>query len=123
MRRLPTTWHGLLDYLVSALVIALPFLAGWPANTLWYFIALGLFGIGYSLITDYEWGAVHLLPMPLHLTLDAVFGVAMLAFAVTLDLGAYRWAPGVVGVLALGLVVITERWPRSSPHTVRSNTP
>lgn len=123
MRRLPTKWHGLLDYLVSALVIALPFLAGWQSGARWWFVALGCLGVGYSLITDYEWGAVRLLPMPMHLILDAAFGVAMLMLAATLDLGASAWAPAVIGGLALLLVVITERWPHSSPHTIRSTTP
>ncbi len=123
MRRLPTKWHGLLDYLVSALVIALPFLAGWQGGARWCFVTLGFLGIGYSLVTDYEWGAVGLLPMPIHLTLDAVFGAAMLVLAATLELGAFAWASAVVGALALLLVLITERRPNASPHPIRPHMP
>jgi hypothetical protein len=71
-----TRLHGMLDYLVSALVIALPILVGWHGAR-WTFVALGCLGIIYCLLTDYERGAVLLLPMTLHLVLDAVSGIAM----------------------------------------------
>jgi hypothetical protein len=36
-------------------------------------------GAGYSLITDYELGALKVLPMPTHLAFDAAKGVFMAA--------------------------------------------
>jgi hypothetical protein len=42
-------------------------------------LALGFAAITYSLLTDYELGALRVLPMPVHLTLDVLFGVAILA--------------------------------------------
>jgi hypothetical protein len=73
-------------------------------------LALRLAGGGataYSLITDYELGLVRLLPMPVHLALDAMSS-ALLAFSPRLfgfaERGARYWLlhalVGATGVLA-----------------------
>ncbi len=45
MRIVPTSLHGMIDYTVSALVIALPFLADWHGPARWSCVALGVFGV------------------------------------------------------------------------------
>ena len=55
--RLPTRIHGVLDYTVGALLIALPFLLGFGGGAqTWVPVALGAAAIVYSLFTDYELG-------------------------------------------------------------------
>ena len=78
--RLPTRIHGLLDYTVGALLIALPFVLrfGGGAQT-WVPVALGAAAIVYSLFTDYELGMVKRLQMPAHLWLDGLSGVLLAA--------------------------------------------
>jgi hypothetical protein len=109
LRFVSTRVHGMLDYMVSALVIASPFLGGWGGGGRWIFVALGCLGIIYSLLTDYEWGAVRLLPMTLHLVLDVVFGVAMLVVAAVIEPPRAAWVSAAIGLLALMLAVVT-RW-------------
>lgn len=123
MQIVPTRLHGLLDYLLSMLVIALPFVAGWHGVARWSFIALGGLGIAYSLMTDYEWGVVRVLPMPLHLALDAIFGAAMVVLAAVLDLRGYVWLVVAIGILAWVLVLITERRPGSPTPEIRGRAP
>jgi hypothetical protein len=109
MRFIPTMLHGLADYLVGIVVIALPFYFGWtdaPRNT---FLALGAFVILYSLVTDYELGLLRYLRIRFHLLLDALFGIAMLAAPTLLDLPADARTPVyAIGVLALLLVFVTK---------------
>ena len=76
MRIIPTQIHGLLDYATRGTLLSAPRLLGLddvPASAR----ALRLAGGGaalYSMLTDYELGVVKLLPMPLHLALDAASG-------------------------------------------------
>ncbi|QDL96340.1 hypothetical protein [Rhodopseudomonas palustris] len=111
MRIVPTRIHGAIDYLVSLLVLVLPFAAGGQGAVRWLFVAIGCAGIGYSLITDYEWGALRLLPMPWHLALDVVFGVALLAVGALLGFSPLGVISLVVGAAALALAAITEPEP------------
>jgi hypothetical protein len=109
MRFLPTMIHGVLDYLVGLLVLALPFILGLQGPQIWALVAIGVLVIIYSALTDYELGLVRYLRIRFHLLLDAVFGLAMLSIPWLLDFPAdARWPNYVLGVLALALVAITD---------------
>lgn len=73
LRIIPTVVHGVLDYLASGTNLAFPRLLGLDAAP-WAALVPridGLAGAGYSLITDYELGALKVLPMRTHLAFDA----------------------------------------------------
>ncbi len=79
LRLIPTSVHGVLDYLASGINLALPGLFGlhdapWAVRVP---RIDGLAGAGYSLITDYELGVLKVLPMPTHLAFDTAKGVFM----------------------------------------------
>lgn len=81
MRFIPTRVHGVLDYLAGGLLMAVPWLLrvedqGWQVRLP---EALGAGVVAYSLLTDYELGAVKMIPMPMHLGLDAMNGVLLAA--------------------------------------------
>lgn len=78
---IPTSVHGGLDYLMGLLLIALPWLFGFAAGgaETWVPIVLGGGVLLYSLCTDYEWGLVRAIPMPLHLGLDGAGGLVLFA--------------------------------------------
>ncbi|MCS3893339.1 hypothetical protein M2171_002472 [Bradyrhizobium japonicum USDA 38] len=78
MRFIPTIAHGIADYIVGFIVIAMPFYFGWSEKVRFVFVALGAAVIGYSLLTDYELGLIRVLRLRLHLPLDGLFGAAML---------------------------------------------
>jgi len=81
MRFIPTRIHGILDYLVGALLIAAPWLFNFDrggAET-WVPVILGAGALVYSLFTDYELGVVRRLGMGTHLGLDAASGVFLAA--------------------------------------------
>jgi uncharacterized membrane protein HdeD (DUF308 family) len=115
MRFLPTRIHGMMDYAWGVLLILAPFLLGFSrdATALWIAIAFGIAGIFYSLLTDYELGALKLLPMRFHLCLDAAAGVLLvvLSFALRVDSRA-SWALLLFGLFAIIASLIT----RTSPH-------
>ena len=76
MRVISTRTHGVLDYLTSGMLLSAPRLLGLtdiPASARAFRLAGGGAAL-YSLLTDYELGAVKLVPMPVHLALDAASG-------------------------------------------------
>ena len=81
MRFIPTRVHGVLDYVTAGVLIAAPSMLGFRKNGMqtWLPIALGVGTIGYSLLTDYELGLFKIIPMPMHLVLDAANGALLAA--------------------------------------------
>ena len=81
MRFIPTRVHGVLDYLTAGALIAAPSLLGFRKHGMqtWLPVALGVGTIGYSVLTDYELGLFKIIPMPMHLTLDAANGALLAA--------------------------------------------
>ena len=114
VRIIPTGVHGALDYLASGVNLAFPRLLGlhdphWAARVP---RIDGVAGAGYSLITDYELGALKVLPMPVHLAFDAAKGIFMAAspwlfgFA---ENGTRYWLPHVLMGSADVLAAIATR--------------
>src|SRR5215217_8087048 len=81
MRFIPTRVHGVLDYLTAGVLIAAPSTLGFRRHSMqrWLPLALGVGTIGYSLLTDYELGLFKVIPMPMHLALDAANGALLAA--------------------------------------------
>jgi len=121
MAALSTRTHGFADYAVGLLLIVAPYLFGFadggPAQ--WVPMALGAILIGYSLLTDYELGAVHLIPMPVHLGLD-IGGGALLFFSPWLFgfADVIVWPHVLVGLVEICTASITRRHP--APRTVKA---
>ncbi len=76
MRFLPSRVHGIIDYLWGIALLATPWLFGFADVTAakWLAVVFGVGAILYSLVTDYELGALRILPMTLHLGLDGLAG-------------------------------------------------
>lgn len=115
MRFIPTNVHGVLDYLVGALLIAAPWVLGFAeggAET-WVPVVLGITTIVFSLMTDYELGVARVISMKTHLTLDLVSGALLAASPWIFGFSELVWAPHlVVGLLEIGLALTTEPRPR-----------
>ena len=81
MRVISTRTHGAIDYLTGARLLLAPALLGIsdePAAARGL-RAAGLAAMAYSLLTDYEFGLVRIIPMPAHLAMDATSGVLVAA--------------------------------------------
>src|ERR687886_2946987 len=119
LRVIPTSVHGVLDYVTGSALLAAPELFGLkdvPPAALTPRLA-GTGATAYSLLTDYELGAVRLLPMRVHLVLDAASG-ALLAAAPwafgSARRGVRYWLPhAVVGTSEIFLAMTTRTEPES----------
>jgi hypothetical protein len=83
VQRISTEAHAALDVLVASFLIALPWIVeiedvtrarGWAIGT-----GAGLAAL--ALLTRYELGVVPVIPMPVHLVVDALAGIMLLTFA------------------------------------------
>lgn len=118
MRFLSTRAHGYLDYLIGVLLIAAPWVLGFSrggAET-WIPVILGAGAIVYSLLTDYELGALRTISMPVHLALDGLSGVLLAASPWLFGFDEYVWAPHlIVGLLEVGAALVTKTTPAHHP--------
>ncbi len=117
MQFIPTRVHGVLDYLVSILLIAAPWLFGFADGGAeqWVPIVLGAGAILYSLLTDYELGVMRVLSMPLHLMLDIGSGIILAASPWIFGFADNVWAPHLIlGLFEIGAGLMTQRTPGST---------
>lgn len=116
MKFLSTRAHGTLDYLMGAVLLIAPYLLGFANGgaAQWVPMALGAGAIVYSLLTQYEFGAIKLIPMPVHLVLDAASGLLLAASPWLFGFSAFVWVPHVVfGLLELGSSLVTRAIPET----------
>ncbi len=79
MKLFSTKVHGVLDYLTSATLPALPRMLGWSQGVTTLLTVAGGSALVYSLLTRYELGLVKVLPMKAHLALDFMSGATLCA--------------------------------------------
>ena len=111
---IPTKVHGVLDYVTGGALRAAPELfrlKDVPASAAAPRIAGAAAGV-YSLLTDYELGAVRVLPMRAHLALDAMSGALLAASPWLLGYareGRRYWLPHVaVGAMEVAVALISR---------------
>jgi hypothetical protein len=79
MTRISTRTHGVLDFLTAGTLVALPRVLGWGERVTNTLTGVAIGTLGYSLLTNYEFGVLRVLPMRGHLAIDAMSGVALCA--------------------------------------------
>jgi SPW repeat len=122
MQVIPTRMHGMLDYLVGALMVASPWIFGFAdesSTAKWTFVVLGIVVIATSLMTNYELGAVHAVSMHMHLGADALVGALLAASPWLLgyadDAGRNAWLPAlIIGLVEIGTAMMSSPWPSNS---------
>ena len=127
LRVIPTSVHGAVDHVVGPTLIAAPTFLRLPkASPEGIAPRLnGAFAAVYSNLTDYELSLKNLIPMRVHLALDAVSGATLAA--VPLATGARKrglrhWLPHtLLGAFEVGMALTTKSEPpRSRPGRVAS---
>jgi hypothetical protein len=112
--RLPTRIHGILDYVIGALLVVAPWLLGFAAGgaETWVPVVVGVAIVAYSAATHYEMGLLPRLSIPVHLWLDALLGVLLAISPWVLGFDDRVWLPHVVvGVLLVGAAAVTDTVP------------
>ncbi|MGH2496629.1 MAG: SPW repeat domain-containing protein [Ktedonobacteraceae bacterium] len=121
IRFIPTSVHGVLDYIVGIALIVAPWLFNFAyvgGIAVYLPIILGIALIVYSLLTKYELGlpGIKFLPMPYHLVIDFI-AAAFLALSPFIFGFVSRppnvWLPHlVVGIAVVVVVLLSQTHPR-----------
>jgi len=123
MRFIPTSVHGILDYASGLLLIVAPWLLQFSNNgpATWVPVALGISVIAYSLLTDYEAGVLPVIPMAVHLMIDAASGIFLAASPWIFGFADYVWLPHLalgLGEIAAAACTQTKRRGESLPSSL-----
>lgn len=122
MKIIPTKVHGVIDYLMVILLLALPRLLGWNGTVTLILTILAIGILVYSLITRYELSLFKLIPMPVHLILDGLGGLVLLGTALLVP-NLVTSEIIVLIILAAGELVVTfltQTAPREIPRAVEA---
>jgi len=119
MKMIPRNVHGLLDYIVGALLIAAPWMFGFandgPATLVP--VVLGASALFYSLLTTYEWGVLRVIPFKVHLTLDVLSGAFLAASPWLFGFADRVYLPHlIVGLFEIGAGLMTRNTPAFVGH-------
>lgn len=114
MRVIPTRIHGVIDYLMGAILIAAPWILGFADGGAeqWVPVVLGAGLILYSLLTDYELGIARVIPMSIHLGLDVLSGAFLAISPWLFGFADDIWWPHVLfGLVEIGAGLTTRSTP------------
>jgi hypothetical protein len=99
---------------MGLLLIAAPWLLGFATGGAeqWVPVALGIGVILYSLLTNYELGAMRTISMSTHLTLDLVSGIFLAASPWIFGFADTVYLPHLIlGIAEIGAALMTEKQP------------
>jgi SPW repeat len=120
LRFIPTRTHGVIDYLMGALLVVAPYILGFADGTAaqWVPQVVGAALIGAALLTDYELGAVRVIPMPVHLGLDVAAGLLLAVSPWLFGFADRVWVPHVIfGLAEIGAGLMTRTVPGTAAGT------
>jgi hypothetical protein len=120
LRVIPTSVHSAVDHVVGPALIAAPEVLRLPKKSPEGIVprVSGVAAAIYSNLTDYELSFANLIPMKVHLALDAASGATLAA--VPLASGAHKrglrhWLPhALAGAFAVGMAMTTKTEPPPS---------
>ncbi len=114
MRFVPTWIHGIADWLLGVLLIAVPYILGFARGGAETFVpvALGITGLIVTFFTNHEYGIVRKIPMIGHLWVDGFAGILLAASPWIFGFADTVWIPHVVlGVTEFVASLVTETVP------------
>lgn len=108
-----TRLHGILDYM-SGFILILPWIVCYyeKNNDTWILASVGALTVIMSLITDYEFGLIKVIPMKIHLVIDVLTALFLiiLPFAFPLYHYALYW-PVLLGCGELIIILLSSSKP------------
>jgi hypothetical protein len=122
MRFLPTRVHGVADWLMGALLVALPWILGLDRGSPEGLVplALGATALVVTFFTDHELGIVRRLPMPVHLWADGLSGALLAASPWLFGFADRVWLPHLaLGLTEIVAALVTKLQPADRASTGR----
>ena len=125
MKLITTKTHGVLDYVVGFIIAASPWLFNYVKmgqETL-VPVVMGAAAVLYSLLTNYEFGAIKVIQMRVHLVLDFANGVILAASPWIFGFSDVVYLPHLIlGISEIAVVLMTEPKPRGKNAPIKKTT-
>jgi hypothetical protein len=108
--------HNILDYVIGAILALAPFIFGFAdvpeARNVYLTLGIGL--IAYSLLTNYRYSILKIIPLGFHMILDVLCGIILMIapwmFAYRMELTSFQFALHfILGIGAVAFVAITNQ--------------
>jgi hypothetical protein len=84
MKFISPKMHGIIDYLVVIFLLASPTIFGFTGLLATFTYALGIVHLLLTILTDYDFGLIKVIPFTFHGTIEFIVGVALIVIAYTL---------------------------------------
>jgi hypothetical protein len=114
LRVIPTSVHGVVDHVVGPALIAAPTVLGLERKSPEGLVPRlnGIAAAVYSNLTDYELSMKNVIPMKLHLALDAMSGATLATVPLLTGArkrGTRHWLPhAMLGAFEIGMALFTQ---------------
>jgi hypothetical protein len=122
--------HNILDYVGAILLLLAPAIFGFSEVTAArnIFVVEGLLLLAYSLFTNYQFAVWRVIPLGVHMTLDAALGVALVLAPWVLGYrglitGGQELVHYVLGLGLIGLVAATRAKTESEKRSTEPKMP
>lgn len=108
-----TRTHGVIDYVMGAALIIVPFIFDFgalSAAAFWTPVLLGVVVLITSLITKYELSVAKVIPMPIHIGADVLVGVVLAVSPWLFGFAEVMWLPHLVlGIAEIGIALLSQK--------------
>lgn len=114
MRFINSKTHGVLDYLWGIMVIITPWLFGFNDGGAAQIVLIvsGVLVLAMALITNYELGAIKVLPFNIHLGMDVIMGAFLAASPWLFGFADQIFWPHLLfGLFSIGAGLLTKKVP------------
>lgn len=112
MKIISRKFHAVLDYLSGIVLIIAPWVLNFNDSNVASAVAVvaGVLILIMSVMTDYEGGLIHTIPMSTHLNMDIVLGILLAASPWLFGFNERVYLPHLIlGLLAIALGFLTVR--------------
>lgn len=123
MRFVSTRIHGIADWLLGLLLIAVPYILGFARGGAETYVpvALGITGLIVTFFTNHEYGIVRKIPMIGHLWVDGLAGILLAASPWIFGFADVVWIPHLVlGLTEFMASLVTQTVPSDTARTTAS---
>lgn len=114
MRFISTKVHGALDYISGLVIIASPWAFNFADGTAaqWVPVIVGVVLLLTSILTNYEAGIIKSISMPMHLTMDIIAGIVLIASPWIFGFAnRVMWPHIIFGIFEIGAGLMTKKTP------------
>ena len=120
MRKMGMRAHGFLDFFIGLLLIISPAVWRLPpqAPEALTPIGVGIALLGYSLLTDYQFGVFRIISMPAHLLLDLATGIVLALSPWMFGFSTETWLLHLLGGVILIVISLLTN-PRPVYHLIK----